>query len=172
MPVIGGQTLVKFRGWKYCKWESLKDQKEIKDRLETIIVSKYGLRLVSFVREEAEIARKHRLPNPHYYVAHEPDIIFSDGTKPKDRIVLEYANTKSMFLFDLRGMIALSNVYEARRFILAIRHSIFPQYSFTNLHEKTNVEAMSLKSLLFGLDVSLDEGNLNYLCDIYHGKTL
>lgn len=156
---------MEFKGWKYCAWESLKSQKEIVDRLRTIIESKYNLRLVEFVRKEAEVARKHRLSNPHYYVAHEPDIIFTDGNRPKDRVVVEYVNSESMFLFDLRGMIALSNVYEARRFILAIRQSIFPRYSFTNLHWKTNVEAMGLRSLLYGLDVSLKEGNLNYLCD-------
>jgi len=153
------------RGWDFCDWESLKDQKEIINQLERIIESKYNLRLVPFVRKEAEIARKHHLPNPWYYVAHEPDIIFTDGDKPKDRVVLEYVNTKSMFLFDLRGMIALSNVYTARRFILALRHSMYRQRSFTNLHEKTNVEAMDLKSFLYGLDVSLKEGNLDYLCD-------
>jgi len=153
------------RGWDFCDWESLKDQKEIINQLERIIESKYNLRLVTFVRKEAEIARKHRLANPWYYVAHKPDIIFTDGDKPKDRVALEYINTKSMFLFDLRGMIAFSNVCTARRFILALRHSIYPQYSFTNLHKKTNVEAMSLKSFLNGLDVSLKEGNLDYLCD-------
>ena len=74
------------RGWDFCDWESLKDQKEIINQLERIIESKYNLRLVTFVRKEAEIARKHRLANPWYYVAHKPDIIFTDGDKPKGEL--------------------------------------------------------------------------------------
>ncbi|MBA7480401.1 hypothetical protein ES707_15855 [subsurface metagenome] len=156
--------LVKFRGWNFCDWESFSQKRDGHDKiiqqLEKIFRSEYHLKIEKFNRKEAWIAEKHKLRNPHYYVAHKPDIIITNGGKPEDRIVIEYVNSKSLFLFDLRGMLALSTIMKRRRgFVLAIRHSIYKEGWPTILSKDSHVEIMSLKSLL---DL-LDHGDLDAL---------
>lgn len=162
----------KFRGWNSIDWESLpktrKGHDEIVARLKTIFKSKYNLKIETFnrkCRKEARIAEKHSLRKPHYYVAHVPDILITNGNKPEDRIFIEYVNTEGKnsqnFLKDFRGMLALSRVMNAQGFVLAIRHSIFKKYAFVNISRSkySKVEIMSLKSLFF----ALDRGDLDYL---------
>jgi hypothetical protein len=156
-----------FRGWGSYDWESF-DHTHVVRLLKKIIETKYNLRTIPFdrkIKKEAEIAVKHGLRDSHPYVAHTPDIIIKTGEELEDRIFIEYVNTQgtndSQFLFDLRGMIALSRLMKARGFVVAIRHNISPKYSFTKLPVSSYVVVMSLKSLLF----ALDKGALGYLCD-------
>ena len=146
----------KFRGWDSCDWESFSKKREGHDkivrRLKTIFESKYTLKIENFNRKEAWIAEKHRLRNPHHYVAHEPDIIITNGVKPEDRIVIEYVNSERIFLFDLRGILALERVMKAHGFVLTIRHSIFKDHALVGISKDSKVEIMSLKSLLYLLD--------------------
>ena len=155
--------MVKFRGWSSCDWESFSQKRDGHDKiiqqLEKIFRSKYHLKLEKFNRKEAWIAEKHKLRNPHYYVAHEPDIIITNGGKPEDRIVIEYVNSERNFLFDLRGMLALERVMKAHGFVLAIRHSIFKGHALVAIQKNSKVEIMSLKSLLN----LLDHGDLDAL---------
>lgn len=155
--------MVKFRGWDFCDWESFSQKRDGHDKiiqqLEKIFRSEYHLKLEEFDEKEAWIAVKHKLRNPHYYVAHKPDLIITEGEKPEDRIVIEYVNSERMFLFDLRGMLALERVMKARGFILAIRHSVFRGHALTAISKYSKVEIMSLKSLL---DL-LDHGDLDAL---------
>jgi len=155
------------RSWYSYPWESLNHYKVI-SLLKKIIKTKYDLATVPFhneMKKEAEIAIKYRLRNPRSYVAHTPDIVIRTGDKPEDRILIEYINSEGkndrQFLFDLRGMVALSRLMKARCFIVAIRHSIYLKYGFTSLPVLSYVVIMSLKSMLY----ALDNGDLDYLCD-------
>lgn len=120
------------------------------DELRGIFESKNGVRIVEFDRKEAWVGEKHKLRNPHYYVAHEPDIVLSDGDRLGDRVFVEYVNSKRHFLFDLRGMLALSTVVRERRgFILAVRDSVFRDgIALVGIHRDSNLSIMSLGSLL------------------------
>ena len=157
--------LEKFRAWDSRDWESFSHKREGHDKiihqLKTIFKSKYNLKIEKFNRKEAWIAEKHRLRKPHYYVAHKPDIIIANRGKPEDRIAIEYVNSERNFLFDLRGMLALERVMKARRFVLAIRHSIFRGHALVGIPKDSKVEIMSLKSLLY----LLDKGGLDALVD-------
>lgn len=156
-----------FKGWEYCDWENFPKTSSGHDslvrQLKIIVLSKYGLKIVKFDNKEAHIAIRHER-TPHYYSPHKPDLIIADGEKPEDRIFIEYVNTTGKnlqnFVRDLRGMLALSTVVKSSRgFVLAIRHSIFRTCWPTELRIDIPVELMSLKSLLFALDVK----NLDYL---------
>lgn len=145
-----------FRGWEFCNWESFPKNKSGHDavvrRLKEIVKSKYHLKLGKLDKKEESIAVRHGR-EPHYYFAHNPDLIINVGEKPEDRISIEYVNTQGEFIRDLRGMLALSVVVKRHRgFVLAIRHSIYPECWRTTLHISKLVEIMSLKSLLFALD--------------------
>lgn len=147
----------RLRGWDSCDWESFSSDKSGHDalvhRLEELVETLYPyLNRLEFVEEEASIAEKHGR-KPHYYVAHRPDLIIADSPKPESRIFIEYVNTPSSYLRDLRGMLALSaRVKQTRGFVLALRHSAFPEKQPTKLPAKSPVEIMSLRSLLFALD--------------------
>jgi hypothetical protein len=89
----------------------------------------------------------------------DPDLIINVGERPEDRIFIEYVNTAGRylqnFIRDIRGMLALSAVVKRRRaFVLATRHSIYPECWRVVPHAIRGgpVEIMSLKSLLFALD--------------------
>ena len=155
--------LVKFRGWRSCDWDSFSQKRDGHDKiihkLEKIFRSEYHLKLEKFNRKEAWIAEKHKLRNPHYYVAHKPDIIITNGGKQEGRLVIEYVNSERNFLFDLRGMIALERVMKARGFVLVIRHSIYRHA--LGIQKNSKVELMDLKSLLN----HLDHGDLDALVD-------
>lgn len=72
--------------------------------------------------------------------------------KPEERIVIEYINSKSAYLRDLRGILALSRIMKAKGFVIVIRHSIYPPYALTGI-VKDIVWIMSLKSMLNLLDL-------------------
>jgi hypothetical protein len=148
--------LKEFKGWEYNDWESFpltkKGHDDIIQQLEEIFKFKYNLKIEKFNPEEAWIAEKHRLKRPHYYVAHIPDTIITTGNKPEERIVIEYINSKSAFLRDLRGILALSRIMKAKGFVIVIRHSIFSPYALTGIMKDINVDIMSLKSMLNLLD--------------------
>jgi len=120
-----------------------------------IIFKETGFQFEKFDKEEALIAIKHikGRRKPHCYVAHEPDCIlsFKDGN-PDNRIVIEYVHSARNFLFDLRGMIALSTVMKARKFLLIINDDIFQQYELVGIYGKEGkVLMMPLQTLLEGL---------------------
>lgn len=147
---------------QHYSWESL-NHSEVVSSLENIIKTKYGPITVPFdngMKKEAEIAIKYKLRNPHPYVAHTPDIVMKTGDRPEDRIFIEYINSKGQFLFDLRGMVALSRLMKARAFVVAIRDSIYSKYSF-GLPALSYVVVMSLSSLLS----NVDKGDFVGLCD-------
>jgi len=159
--------LENFKGWDFCDWEAFaKNQKghaELIRQLKKIVREKYGLKILKFDKKEAYIAARYRLVKPTYYTYHEPDLIITDSERLEDRIFIEYVNTpgKNMknFLRDLRGMLALSSVIKnSRGFVLAIRESLFRKYMF-ELPRDSPVEIMSIKSLLYALDI----GDLDYL---------
>ena len=161
------KSLERFRAWRSYDWESFpKDTRghaALVRQLRKAVRSKYHLKLVKIDRKEARIAERHGR-RPHYYVAHNPDLIITDGEKPDDRVFIEYVNTLGgnlqNFLRDLRGMLALSTVVQrGRGFVLAIRHSIYRQCWPTALPKNSPVEIMSLKSML---DL-LNHGNLDDL---------
>jgi hypothetical protein len=137
---------------------------EVVSSLENIIKTKYGPVTIPFdngMKKEAEIAIKYKLCNPHSYVAHTPDIIMKTGDRPEDRIFIEYINSDGgQFLFDLRGMVALSRLMKARAFVIAIRDSVYLKYTIS-LPVKSYVVVMSLSSLLS----NLDKGSFVDLCD-------
>ena len=155
------------RGWHSHEWESF-NHNEVVRLLKRIIKTNFGLPIIPFdseIKKEAEIATKYRLRGSRSYVAHIPDIIIQTGNTPEDRIFIEYINTEgtndSQFLFDMRGMVALSRLVKARGFIVAMRHSIFPKYFVTELPVSSYVVVMSLKSLLS----ALDKREFGDLCD-------
>jgi len=155
-----------FRAWNSYDWELFSNERqghdEVVNLLKVIFRSKYNLRLDEFDPKEAEIAVKHSLRRPHYYVAHRPDILIADGDRPQDRIVIEYVNSERSFLRDLRGMLAISMMMmKARGFILAIGHSVFREHAFVGIPKNSKLEIMSMKSLL---DL-LDKGDLNALVE-------
>ena len=163
--------LVKFRGWEFRDWESFKTHAEVVGQLKKIVKSRYQyLKLLKFDKKEACIAQRHG-QKPLCYVAHTPDLIIADTEKLKDRIFIAYVNTlgrnRQNFLRDLRGMLALSTVLKSYRgFVLTIRHSIFTESWSTTLPSDSPVEIMSLKSLLFALDMFYLEIALHFLFEV------
>lgn len=149
-----------FNGWKSYNWESFGEDKSGHDalvrQLKEVVKTKYHLKLDKFDDAEECIAwRPHEKP----IFPHNPDLIINVGEKLEDRIFIEYVNTSGEslqnFIRDFRGMLALSAVVKRRRgFVLAIRHSIYPECWHVLPHaiRAGPVEPMSLKSLFFALD--------------------
>lgn len=166
------KNLKNFKGWEFCDWEAFpKNQKghaELIRQLKKIVRKKYSLKILKFDKKEAYIAARYRLKKSIIYVPLVPDLIITDSEKLEDRIFIEYVNTPGgnlkNFLRDLRGMLALSSVIKnSRGFVLAVRDSFYRNYTF-ELPSNSPVEIMSIKSLLYALDIK----NLDYLV----GRTL
>ena len=150
-----------FRGWEFCNWEKhfSKDgsgHDALVRQLKKLIRYKYHLNFGKLDDKEESIAWR---PGEKPIFAHNPDVIINIGEKPEDRIFIEYVNTtgKSLqnFIRDFRGMLALSAVVKrCRGFVLAIRHSIYPECWRLVPHaiRCDPIEIMSLKSLFFALD--------------------
>jgi hypothetical protein len=119
------------------------------------VFKEVGFQFEKFDREEGLIAIKHikGRTKPHCYVAHEPDcVINSKVGDPENRIAIEYVHRARNFLFDLRGMIALSTVMKAKKFLLVINDNIFQQYELVGVNSKEKVNMMSLQTLVEGLN--------------------
>ncbi len=146
--------------WNSWDWEKpiqkVRGHNEIINKLIEIFETKYNpehnLKIEKFNKAEARIGEKHSLKKPHIYVAHTPDLIISKIDKPNNRVVIEYVNTKRNFLFDYRGMIALSNIMKASMFILAIRKSVLDELKLVGTMSKYNINTMDLKTMLDLLD--------------------